>query len=125
MSFWRYLHLCLDFLVMLKNGLIRKLWLISKFLMSHTRQEIITMHILPNIARSKYNQTMKFGQLIKYNMNNIFLKKLYTKCGGKGSSRPFYKNSKLRKSKSNSPWTSSLKCYKVYWMSKSPSTKIY
>ena len=25
---------------------------------------------------------MKFGQLIEYNMVNIFLKKSYTKCGG-------------------------------------------
>ena len=25
---------------------------------------------------------MKFGQLIEYNMRNIFLEKLYTKCGG-------------------------------------------
>ena len=33
------------------------------------------MHILPNILRSKNNQTMKVGQLIEYNMENIFLKK--------------------------------------------------
>ena len=25
---------------------------------------------------------MKFGQLIEYNMRNIFLEKLYIKCGG-------------------------------------------
>ena len=25
---------------------------------------------------------MKFGQLIEYNMRNIFLEKSYTKCGG-------------------------------------------
>ena len=29
-------------------------------------------HILPNISRSKGNQTMKFGQLIECNMRNIF-----------------------------------------------------
>ena len=34
---------------------------------------------------------MKLGKLIEYNMRNIFLKKLYTKCGGEVSSRPFYK----------------------------------
>ena len=34
-----------------------------------------TKHILSNISRSKVKQTMKFGQLIKYNMKNIFLKK--------------------------------------------------
>ena len=27
----------------------------------------------PNISRSKSNQTVKFGQLINYNMRNIFL----------------------------------------------------
>ena len=32
------------------------------------------MHILPNISRSKRNQTMKFGQLIDSNKRNIFLK---------------------------------------------------
>ena len=31
-SFLRYLHYCPDFLVMQKKGLIRKLWLISKFM---------------------------------------------------------------------------------------------
>ena len=41
-----------------------------------------TIHILPNNSRSKDNQTTKFGQLIEYNMINIFLEKSYTKCGG-------------------------------------------
>ena len=29
--------------------------------------QIIAIHILPNISQPKGNQTMKFGQLIKYN----------------------------------------------------------
>ena len=41
-------------------------------------EQIITIHILPNISRSKAKQTMKFGQLIAYNMKNIFLEKSYT-----------------------------------------------
>ena len=45
-------------------------------------KQIITKHILSNILRSKDNQTIKFGQLIEYNMRNIFLEKSYTKCGG-------------------------------------------
>ena len=53
------------------------------------------MHILPNISRSKSNQTMKFGQLIEHNMRSIFLEKLYTKCDGKTIPRPFSKKSKL------------------------------
>ena len=31
------------------------------------------MHMLPNISGSRGNQTMKFGQLIEYDMKNIFL----------------------------------------------------
>ena len=49
---------------------------------SQLRKQIIAIHILHNISRSKDNQTMKFGQLIKYNMRNIFLEKSNTKCGG-------------------------------------------
>ena len=33
-----------------------------------------------NISRSKDNQTMRFGQLIQYNIRNIFLKKIHKKC---------------------------------------------
>ena len=50
------------------------------------------MHLLPNISRSKGNQTMKFGQLIEYNMRNFFLEKSYTKCDRETSPRPFSKN---------------------------------
>ena len=35
------------------------------------------VHVLPNISRSKGNQTMKFGQLIEHNMRNIFIGKSY------------------------------------------------
>ena len=57
----------------------------------HTRNTCNTLviHILPNISRSKGDQTMKFGQLIEYNMGNIFLEKSCTKYGGKTSPRPF------------------------------------
>ena len=51
--------------------------------------------MLPNISRSKDNQTMKFGQLIECNMRNIFLEKSYTKCGGETSPRLFSENLKL------------------------------
>ena len=55
------------------------------------------MHILPNISRSKGNQTMKFDQLIEYNMRNIFLEKSYTKWlkNGETSRRPFSGKLKL------------------------------
>ena len=38
---------------------------------------------------------MKFGQLIEYNMKNIFLEKSYTKCGGETSPRHFSGKLKL------------------------------
>ena len=74
---------------------MRKLWLISKSITSQTGHQTIAMHILPDIPTRKGKQKMKFGQLIEYNMRNIFLEKPNTKCGGETSLRPFYKKSKL------------------------------
>ena len=52
--------------------------------------QTIARHILFYISQSKGNQTMKFGQLIKYNKTNIFLFKLSKKWGRKTSSRPHF-----------------------------------
>ena len=52
----------LTFIVMLENGMMRKL-------------RLITLPIVANISRSKDNQIMKVGQLTKYNMRNIFIEK--------------------------------------------------
>ena len=68
----KILNCCLNFLVMWKNGLIRKM-LISKFMTSQPGKQTIAMHIWSNISRRKCNRTMKFGQLIEDNMKNIFL----------------------------------------------------
>ena len=38
---------------------------------------------------------MKFGQLIEYNMRNIFVEKLYTKCAGEIIPRLLSKKSKF------------------------------
>ena len=56
---------------------------------------MIVIQLLPNISRSKGNQSMKLGQLIECNMGNIFLEKSYTKCGGETSPRPFSEKLKL------------------------------
>ena len=48
---------------------------------SQSGKQTIAIHILPYISRSKDNQTVRFGQLIEYNMRKIFLEKLYPKCG--------------------------------------------
>ena len=44
-------------------------------MMSQPGLQTIAIHILPNISRSKGNQAMKFGQVIKYTKRNIFLQK--------------------------------------------------
>ena len=80
---------------MYKNGLIRKIRLISKFITLQPGKQTITIHILPNISRSKDNQIMKFDQLIEYKMEIIFLEKSYAKYGGKNIPRLFSKKPKL------------------------------
>ena len=79
----------LIFLVREEKSLIKKLRLILKFLTSSTGKQIITKLILPNISRSKGNQTMEFGQLIE-----IFLLKNYSKIRQETIFRPlaFFKN---------------------------------
>ena len=72
-----------------KNGLIRNVWLISKFITLQTGQHIIIIHTLRNIPRSEGNHIVKFGHLTEYNMSNIFLGKSYTKCIGEACPRPF------------------------------------
>ena len=56
---------------------------------------MIVIQILPNISRSKGNQSMKLGQLIECNMGNIFLEKSCPKCGAETSFRPFSGKLKL------------------------------
>ena len=51
--------------------MIRKIWLISKFITSQHGQQRIAIYILPNISRSNGNQT--FGQLKEYSKRNILL----------------------------------------------------
>ena len=68
--------------------------LILKFTMSQPGKQKIAIHILPNISSSIGNQTMKFDQLIEYNLN-IFVQKSYTKCAGEIIPRPLSKKQKL------------------------------
>ena len=58
-----------------KNDLIRNKRLVSNFMTSQTGYQTITIPILPNISRSKGDQTMKLGQLLDYNKRNIFIHK--------------------------------------------------
>ena len=54
---------------------------------------LIHIFDIPNISKSKENQAMKFGQLIEYNMRNIFsLKNHAQNVVEKLVSDPFLKN---------------------------------
>ena len=52
--------------------------------------------MLPNISRSKRNQTMKFVHVIKYNKRKTFLQKSRGKLRKKTSFRPFLKTLFIR-----------------------------
>ena len=60
----------------LKALFVLKIWL-----------QTITIQVVPNISRSKGNQTMKFDQSTEHNKRNICLQKLCRKCGSQASSR--------------------------------------
>ena len=45
-----------DHLVMYRNSLIKKIWLISKFIASQPGKQTGAIHTLPSISRSKGNQ---------------------------------------------------------------------
>ena len=80
---------------MKENGLIRKIRLISKSMTSHPGYQTFPIYIFTNISKSKGNQAMKVGQLIEYNMRNIFLEKSYAKCGRETIPKPFSKKIKI------------------------------
>ena len=56
---------------------------------SQPGEQTISIHIIPNISKSKGNQAIKFGQVIKYNTRNIFLEKSYKNYGGETSQTLF------------------------------------
>ena len=62
---------------------------------SQPGQQIIPIHILPNISRSKDKQIMEFRQIIECNMGNIFLEKSYAKCDEEASPKPVSEKLKL------------------------------
>ena len=68
MSFLRYLNVCSDVFGDVGKRLDKKVK-VNLNMTSQTGKQIITIHILPNISRSKDNQTIKFGQLIEYNVH--------------------------------------------------------
>ena len=62
---------------------------------SQPGKQTIAIRTLLNISKVKGNRTMKFDQLIEYDMRNIFLEKLYGKCGGETILIPFFQKTKI------------------------------
>ena len=60
----------------IKNGLIKKIRLISKFMTSQPGEQTITIHTSLDISQIKRSKKMKFGQIIEFSRRNIFLQKL-------------------------------------------------
>ena len=77
-SLCSYLTFCLDFLV-LQKILLNYKDNVNFHVFDVTNWLAVTIHLLPNISRSKGNQTMKFDQVIEHNKKNIFLQKSITK----------------------------------------------
>ena len=50
------------------------------------------LHIFPKFSKSKGKQAMRFGQLIEYNMRNIFFDRSYRKCARETIPRSLSKN---------------------------------
>ena len=67
----------LDFLLYRKNGLIKNIKLISKFMTSQpvSKQLQFTHCPISHKVKATTNHTTKFGQFIEYNKKNVFLQK--------------------------------------------------
>ena len=63
------------------------------------------IYIFSNIWISKVNQTMIFGQLIEYNMINIFFQKSCAKFCGKTILRTIFKNIKRKHISGSTVWS--------------------
>ena len=53
--------------------ILKRLWVISKFMASQTGQQIVIPHILADDSSSKGNQGMKFDQLINIAREILFI----------------------------------------------------
>ena len=84
-------------------------------------RQIVTIHIYQytNISRTKDKQTMKFGPLVEYDLRNVFLGKLHSKCDEETTPGPFSKDLKL----SVSLYEQSIKFYTFFFYCMSKISK--
>ena len=73
--FFRYF--CLDSFGYVGKQLDKKAKKYLKFVTSQTGKKTITINILPDVSKSKGNQTMRLSQLIEYYVRNIFEEKSF------------------------------------------------
>ena len=59
--------------IAIQNGLITKNKVNFKRMTLQPLKQKMAIHVLPDISRNKGNQTIRFGQLIKYKTRNNFL----------------------------------------------------
>ena len=69
-SFLRVKRFCPKYFGHVGKQLDRKAKVNLKFMLSSAGKQIISIHILPNISRSKGIETMKYGYLIEHNVRN-------------------------------------------------------
>ena len=93
-SFWRYLSFCSDFFFHVGKWLDVKVKV--NFKIYHIANwEIIETHTLSSVSRSKGNQTIKFGQLVEYNIRNIFFWKFMPKMWCRNYSQTLFWKMKI------------------------------
>ena len=74
-----------------KNGIFRTLLIFKR----SCDAKINGIKVLPNMSRSKDNQTKKVSQLIECNIRNIFMKKIIRKIWWKNYFQTFFSKTKV------------------------------
>ena len=118
-SFWRYSNFCSDFFSDVGKQLDKKAKVNFKiYNFPNWETNNYNTHVAQYLKKDKSNS----GQIIEYNIRNIFLEKLYKNVVEKLVPDPLLKNQNWAY-----PWINSLKFYifRFYFMSKSRDIKIY
>ena len=71
----------IDFLDHVEKRLDKKAKVNFKTMTSQTGWQTATINILPDISKTDGTQAIKFGQLVEYNVSNIFYEKVCRKWG--------------------------------------------
>ena len=121
-NFWKlklfsfsYLNVCFEFSVMSKNGLIRAIRLISKFMTLEPVHKQLEHTYWPISREEKIIRQMRFGQIIGRKMKYFFLKNHTQNTMEILFPDPFLKNQNSEVSCSLLLWHVELKSIRTYW----------